>query len=132
MVEKQQGKDYREGYPKSELLVDRDVGESVEEEESRDGDADRGGVVDVDGADEVALFAFELERTIAAMLGHLERLAIQIANAAARAAQAQTVGEHGEDSCHANYAGTLLRAALRVGVTALAPPFKYSRRKRAV
>ena len=58
-MEKQQWENHREGHPQGELLVDRNVGKGVEEKEARYGDADRGGVVDVDGADEVALFALE-------------------------------------------------------------------------
>jgi len=85
-MEKKQRKDYREGYPQGELLVDVDTGAGVEEEEAGDGDGDGGGVVDVNRANEVTLFALELEIAICAMLMHVEQFAIERSLAAAGAA----------------------------------------------
>ena len=85
-MEKKQRKDYREGYPQGELLVDVDTGAGVEEEEAGDGDGDGGGVVDVDGADEVALLPFELQVTLATVGMHSKRFCVQRPDAAARTA----------------------------------------------
>ena len=52
------------------------LGEGVKEKEAGNRDGYGGGVVDVDGADEIALFAFEFQRAVRAAVVHTERLAI--------------------------------------------------------
>jgi len=70
VVKEEQRKNDCEGNPESELLVDRHAGESVEEKEAGHGDGHGGGVVDVDGADEVALLPFKLQSALVTVGAH--------------------------------------------------------------
>ena len=85
MVKEQQWKDNRKRYPKGKLLVDRDVRESVKNEETWHRDQYRGRIIDVDGADEIALLALEFQIAIITVETHPERLFVQGSDAAARA-----------------------------------------------
>ena len=76
VVEKKQREEDGKRHPKSELLIDRHAGERVEEKVSRHGYGDGGAVVDVHGADKVALLALEFQIAIRATIVHFERLRI--------------------------------------------------------
>jgi hypothetical protein len=84
MVKKQQWKDNRKRYPEGELLVDRDVRESVKDEKTRHRDQYRGRIIDIDGAHEIALLALEFQITIITIETHPERLFVQRSGSAAR------------------------------------------------
>ncbi len=94
MVKKEQRKNDCEGNPESELLVDRHAGERVEEKKAGHGDGNGGRVIDVDGADKVALLPFKLQSAVATVGMHSKRFCVQRPDAAARAAQAQSVADH--------------------------------------
>jgi len=111
MVKEEQRKDDCEGNPESELMVDRHAGESIQDKKAGHGDGHGGGVVDVNGTDKVALLPFELQSTLATVGMHSKRFHVQRPHAATRAAQAQSVADHRQNS-----RGHLTRSLLR-------PPF---------
>jgi len=94
VVEEEQRENYREGHPQGELLVDGHAGEGVEEKEAGHSDGHRGGIVDVDGADKVALLALELEAAVGTGFVHFKRFLVQPPDAAARTAEPQPMTEH--------------------------------------
>jgi hypothetical protein len=94
MVKKEQWKNYREGNPDPQLLVDGQVGENTHDKKSRHRDQHRSGVIDVDRADEIALLPFEHEAAMRACHVHSEKGGIQRSDAAARAFEAQPISQH--------------------------------------
>ena len=85
-MEKKRWEDDRKGHPDGELLVNRHRGERIEQKEPGHGDRDRGGVIDVNRADEVTLLALELELALRAMLEHFERFCVELSDGATRTA----------------------------------------------
>ena len=94
VVKEKQRKKNREGKPQGKLLLDRHGGEKVEKKEAGHGDSNGGGVVDVNGPDEVALLPFELQVALATVGTHSKRFCVQRPDAATRATQAQSVADH--------------------------------------
>ena len=85
-MEKKQREDDRKGHPDGELLMDRHRGERIEQKKPGHGDADCGGVIDVDRADEITLLTLEFKVALRAMLEHFERFRVELSNAATRTA----------------------------------------------
>lgn len=85
MMEKQQRKDDCKWDPQGELLMNRQRGEGIQEKKA--GNRDRHGcrVIDIDGADEVALLSLELEAAVKTMAVHGKRASIQGTKITARA-----------------------------------------------
>ena len=85
VVKEDQRKYHCKRHPDSELLVDRDADEGVQKKKSGHCDGHGGGVIDVNGADEIALFALELQAALGAFLIHPKRFAEQRPDATTRA-----------------------------------------------
>ena len=132
MMKKEQGKNDREGNPYGELLVDGHVGEDVEQKKSGDGDRYGRGVVDIDGADKITLFPFQCQTAMGAFRIHAKRFCIQPPDAAARASQTQAVAEYPKRFGRHLYALTSSSAGAEILLFSAGPPFRYSRKKRAV
>ena len=75
MVKKQERKDHSKWNPESELLVNRHVGESIQKKKAGNRDRYGGCVVDINGADEIALLSFELQAALKTIAVHGERAA---------------------------------------------------------
>ena len=94
MVEKEQRENNREGDPNPQLLVEGQVGEDAQEKKTRDCDQHRGGVIDVDCADKIALLPFEHQPAVPTGGMHSEHRRIQRSDTAARTLEAQAISEH--------------------------------------
>jgi hypothetical protein len=94
MVEKQERKNHGEWNPEGELLVNRHIRKSIQEEKTGNRDCHSGGVIDVNGAHEIALFAFELQAAVETMAVHGERASIQRTRVAAGASETNAGPQH--------------------------------------
>jgi len=94
MVKKQERKDHSKWNPESELLVNRHVGESIQKKKAGNRDGYGGCVVDINGADEIALLSFELQAAVETIVVHGERASIQGTHATARTLQTKTGAQH--------------------------------------
>ena len=101
MVEKKQGENDGKRYPDGELLINRNVRESIENKKTRHRDHHSCCIVDVDGADEIALLPFELQPTMEAIGMHSEWLFVQRSDTAARTFEPQpAVRQLQQSVCH--------------------------------
>jgi hypothetical protein len=94
VMEKQQRKDHRKRDPQGELLMNRQRGKGIQEKETRHRDPHGGRVIDIDGADEVALLFLELEAAVKTMAVHGKRAAIQRTEITTRALEAKRRAQH--------------------------------------
>src|SRR5213595_690103 len=97
MKEKQR-EDNSKRDPHSELLMDRQARESVQDEKAEHGNHHRRRIIHIDGTDKIALFPLELQTTMRTMTMHKERPTIQSAHAAARAFQTHPITDHRQNS----------------------------------
>jgi hypothetical protein len=75
MVKKQERKDHSKWNPESELLVNRHIRQGIQNEKARNRDGYGGCVVDINGADEIALLSFELQAALKTIAVHGKRTA---------------------------------------------------------
>ena len=94
MVKKQERKDHGEWNPQSELLVNRHIRKSIQQEKAGNRDRHGGCVIDVNCAHEIALLAFELQAAVKTIAIHRERASIQRAYVAARTLETKAGAEH--------------------------------------
>ena len=93
MVEKQQWKDHRERDPDGELLLNRYVGKGIQNEKAGNRDGYGRCIVDINGAHEIALLAFELQAAVETIVVHGEGASIQVTHATARTPETKTGAE---------------------------------------
>jgi len=77
MMEEYNREKDRKRHPDFELLCDVEAGVGIEQKKARDRNEHGGGIIDVNGTDEIARFALELQTAFGAVGIHSEGLLVQ-------------------------------------------------------
>jgi hypothetical protein len=94
MMEKQQREEHSKRHPDGELLVNRHMGESIQEKKAGNRDGDGRCIININRTYEIALLSFELQAAVETMAVHREGSSIQGTHATARTLEPKTCADH--------------------------------------
>jgi hypothetical protein len=94
MMEKQQREEHSKRHPDGELLVNRHMGESIQEKKAGNRDGDGRCIININRTYEIALLSFELQAAVVTITVHGEGSPKQRAHATARTLETKAGAEH--------------------------------------
>jgi hypothetical protein len=94
MVKKQERKDHGKWKPESQLLMNRHMGEGIQKKKAGHRNPHGRCVIDINGADEIALLPLEPQAAVETIDVHGERASKQATHAATRTLEPETRTQH--------------------------------------